>query len=226
MKNFIRNSSQKSQRSQKCLKIFNTIDLFIKDPLPSGVNILEVIREVEKRVPFHLTSEIDVFYVGNFKEFQEKQVNAMYRDGAVYVTNDQDDVMDMVDDIVHEIAHATEHIYVQVIYSDGRLQEEFFGKRKRLEGMIREYGYLDGRKVSFANLEYSKELDDYLYKDLGYDKLETFCSGLFIRPYAVTDIREYFATALEEYLIGDPKYMRRICPVAYEKIHYLCKSGV
>ena len=92
--------------------------------------------------------------------------------------------------------------------------------------MIQEYGYLDGRDISFNEIEYSKELDDYLHKDLGYDKLETFCLGLFIRPYAVTDVREYFATALEEYLLGDREYMKRISPIAYEKVHLVCSGEV
>jgi hypothetical protein len=226
LKSFIKEKAYNSKRNQKHLKIFGLIDLFIKDPLPDNVDILEVINEVEAKIPFHITNEIDAFFVGNFKEFEEKQVNAMYRDGAIYVSNDQDNNADMVDDIIHELAHAAEHIYARQIYSDNKIQQEFLGKRARLRDLIQQYGYLDGTSVPFMELEYSKELDDFLYKQLGYDKLEAFCTGLFLRPYAVTDVREYFATALEEYLLKDRYYVRKISPVAYEKVAMICPDEV
>ena len=223
LEDFIKESADKSVRGQKHFKIFGLIDFFIKDPLPDNINIVNVINKVEEKIPFQITSEVDAFYVGNFKEFEEKQVNAMYRDGAIFVTNDQDNDADMIDDLIHELAHAAEDIYAREIYSDNKMQREFLGKRKRLRDLIYEYGYLDNASdVSFTDIEYSKELDDFLYKDLGYDKLETFCTGLFIRPYAVTSIREYFATALEHYLLEDPSYVMRISPVAFEKVAMVC----
>ena len=100
MKSFINKASQESQKNQKHFRIFGTIDLFVLDALPKEINILKVIEEVEEKIPFHLTNEIEVFYIGNFKEFQEKQVNAMFKNGAIYITNDQDNIPDMVDDII------------------------------------------------------------------------------------------------------------------------------
>ena len=106
IKNFIFENSYENQRNQNHFKIFGFIDLYIKDSLPEDIDILKVIDQVEERVPFHLTNEIEVFYIGNFKEFEEKQVNAMYLDGAIYVTNDQDNIADMVDDINWTISGA------------------------------------------------------------------------------------------------------------------------
>ena len=37
----------------------------------------------------------------------------------------------------------------------------------------------------------SKEFDDFLHKEITYDKLDMFCVGFFIRPYAATNLREY-----------------------------------
>ena len=225
IKNFIFENSYKNRRNQKHHKIFNFIDLYIKDPLPENIDILEVIQGVEEKIPFHLVEKIDVFYIGEFKEFEEKQVNAMYRDGAIYITNHQDDLPDMVDDMIHEISHAIEDIYAEQLYADNKIQNEFIGKRKRLEDMLRQYGYLDGKELSFADIEHDQELDDFLYKELGYDKLDTFCTGLFIRSYAVTDIREYFATAFEEFILGDRAYVERLSPAVYRKISFLYKNG-
>jgi hypothetical protein len=224
LEDFIKDSSRKSVRNQKHFRIFGVIDFYIKDPLPENIDIVKVIAQVEEKIPFHITNEVDAFYVGNFKEFEEKQVNAMYRDGAIYVSNDQDNNADMVDDLIHELAHAAEEIHARHIYSDNRIQQEFLGKRRRLRDLIFQYGYLGDKEISFTELEYSKELDDFLYKDLGYDKLETFCAGLFVRPYAATDIREYFATALECYLLEDPAYLKKISPVAYKKVDMICNT--
>ena len=62
---------------------------------------------VEKSVPLSpWFPAVDVIYVGDFQEFEEKRFNAAYEDGAIYVINVQDNAKDMADDIVHEIAHS------------------------------------------------------------------------------------------------------------------------
>ena len=226
IKGFISDSSGRNKRNQKHLTIFGSVSLYIMEPLPENVNILEVIEILEDKIPRFLVTPVDAMYVGTFKEFKEKQINAMYRDGAIYVSSDQDNVSDMVDDIIHEVAHATEEINSREIYSDGEIQDEFLGKRERLKAMLSEYGYLDGTDVDFSELEYSKEFDNLLYNTIGYDIIETFSMGLFIKPYAATDIREYFATAFEEYLFGDNAYVRRISPVAFRKVHLVCTGEV
>ena len=132
------------QKKLKQYSLFQIIPIYIKDALSEEVNILNVIDEVESRVPQHIAQTVDAIYVGHFKEFSTKKINAMYRDGAIYISNSQDNDSDMIDDIIHEFAHAAEDIYAAEIYSDGVIQREFAGKRKRLESILQEYGYLDG----------------------------------------------------------------------------------
>lgn len=226
MENFIEDSSARSQRGQKHFMAFGKINLYVLEHPPENVNILEVIESVESRIPGHLVSQIDAIYVGTFKEFEEKQINAMYRDGAIYVSNKQDNVADMVDDIIHEIAHASESENSQEIYSDGKIQREFLGKRERLKSLLGQYGYLEDTNVDFSQVEYSKELDILLYNTIGYDIVETLTTGLFVKPYAATDIREYYATAFEEYLLGDIEYLKRVSPVAFSKVHLVSTGEV
>ena len=45
---------------------------------------------------------------GWFDEFEERSLNAFYEGGTLYVSNIQDDFMDMYDDIIHEISHSLE----------------------------------------------------------------------------------------------------------------------
>ena len=61
----------------------------------------------------------------------------------------------------------------------------------------------------------------FLYEDVGYEKLTFLTMGLFVSPYAITSLREYFARGLEEYYLGDRKYLTNVSPSVYNKIEYL-----
>ena len=65
-----------------------------------------------------------------------------------------------------------------------------------------------------------------MYNTIGYDIVETLTTGLFVKPYAATDIREYYATAFEEYLLGDIEYLKRVRPVAFSKVHLVSTGEV
>ena len=90
---------------------FNSINVFIKDPLPENVPLNPVLRKVESLIPRHMAYNIDAVYVGDFEHLKEREINALYQDGALYISNIQDDVVDLLDDIIHEISHATEEKY-------------------------------------------------------------------------------------------------------------------
>jgi hypothetical protein len=211
--NYIKESLKTS--SEKLL--FNKIVVFIKDPLPEDIDLDYVLSSIEKKIPEHLVYGIDMVYVGYFEEFKERQVNAAYKDGALYITNEQSDEDDMIDDIVHEMSHACEESYYSLIYSDGKIQNEFVGKRKRLFEILKVEEY----KVDiedFLNIDYSKEFDEFLYQEVGYDKLTFFTMGLFVSPYGATSYREYFANGFEHYFLTDPQYVKVVSPAVHDKV--------
>ena len=163
---------------------------------------------------------IDAFYVGNFADFfkGDREFNAMYKDGAVYISPDQDDEEDLLDDIVHEIAHSLEEEYNSFIYGDGSLEAEFLGKRRTL------YHFVDKPTLNvlyYNNPEYDEKFDNHMYKDIGYDKLRLITPELFYSPYAITSLREYWANGFENYLLGDRSTLKDISPVIYQKIYNL-----
>tara|TARA_R110001583_G_scaffold32239_4_gene110324 strand:- start:297 stop:977 length:681 start_codon:yes stop_codon:yes gene_type:complete len=226
MVEYISESASKAKRNLDQYSLFQVIPIYMKDPLSDGVDILKVIDDVEARVPQRTTQGVEALYVGHFKEFDDRGINAMFKDGAIYVSNSQDNEADMVDDIIHEVAHAAEETHAADIYSSGEIQREFIGKRKRLESLLVEYGYLNNIDLDFSNVEYSRKFDSFMNDELGYEKLESLILGLFLRPYSVTDIREYFATSFEEYLYGNRDYLKKISPVAYTKVHLVCTGEV
>lgn len=226
LKKYISESSSRSRRNSKEQYLFGTIPIYIKPDLfflDGESNIGNVVDMVQKNIPPHLLSNVDVIYVGDFEEFEEKRFNAAYKDGAIYVINVQDNAKDMADDIVHEIAHSLEEKYFDLIYGDGRLQNEFLGKRERLFQILKANNENPQQyKNIFHSLDYNDELDNFFVNQIGYKKLRSYIEGLFYSPYATTSVREYFARGFEAYfLFKDQKYLANSSPVLYNKLETL-----
>ena len=216
---WLNNSMKESMKLKDTYKLHD-IDIFIKDALPEHVDINFVLKYIKIRVPASLLRGVDMIYIGDFKILQQKQANALYQDGAIYLTNIQDDDMDMIDDIIHEIAHSIEEMYGHGIYDDGAVEREFLGKRRRLYSDLEANDYDPPRELQYKS-EYVKKVDDYLYNDVTYDAMWHFVGGLFPSPYAATSIREYFARGFEEYVMDNKKELKSICPLLYKKIKAL-----
>ena len=198
------------------------LQVYFKDPLMNdNVDVQRVINNVENKLPAHLLSEIEMIVFGTFDEFQERSINAAYKDGALYISNFQDDEADLYDDIIHEISHSLEAPYGYEIYGDERVKNEFLQKRVTMHDLLWSKGY-KFPKSFFTNIEYDEEFDMLLYKDIGYDKLANLLTGLFISPYAATSLREYFATGFTEfYTHSDHNLLKKVSPALYEKIFIL-----
>ena len=220
---WIKESSKKG-KSMNSFYSFDGTDVYILHQLPENVKIEDVLSFVSKRIPAHLKKGVDVIYIGQFPNMIDREVNAMYEDGAIYITNEQDDMEDMIDDLVHELAHAAETEYPNLIYEDGTLFKEFIGKRKRLTSMLTAHGF-DVDPIFRTRPEFSQKIDDFLYKEVGYELLTNLVIGLFPGPYSTTSLREYFAVGFEEFFIGDRQHLREICPVLYMKLDSLISMG-
>lgn len=218
---WIQESIKRSQR-MKDQFVVNHVSVFIKDMLPKGVSPEFVFDYVSSRIPFVLTKNIDVIYVGQFPEMKERDINAYFDNDAIYVTNEQDDEMDMIEDIIHEISHAVEHYNRDFIYGDGNLQREFIAKRKRLSALLsQKYEVPSDFNVNF---EYDRAIDDFLYRDVGYDALNQICVGIFSSAYAATSISEYWAKGFEDLFIGEKSNIKEISPVLYNRMVSLIKE--
>tara|TARA_Y100000034_G_C6879205_1_gene402560 strand:+ start:502 stop:1191 length:690 start_codon:yes stop_codon:yes gene_type:complete len=217
---YINNSHQKAIKEQRQFQAFNNVDVFVKDALPEDFDLKYVLHKVETLIPDYLMSNVDSIYVGQFDEFTKRQVNALYKDGALYITNIQDNEEDMVDDVVHEISHSIEEFAGEDIYGDGRVENEFLGKRQKLFYILREEGYNVELK-DFLNSNYDKNFDMFLYQDVGYELMVSFTMGLFLSSYSVTSLREYFAIGFEYYYLKDRKHIENISPILFEKLQYI-----
>ena len=216
---------QESVKRAKRLKDqyqMNGVQVFIKDNLPEEVDPDFVFNYVGSRIPLFLTTNVEMIYVGQFPEMEERDINAFYENDAIYITNEQDDEMDMIEDIVHEISHAVEHYNREAIYGDGKLQREFIAKRKRLSALLsQKYDVPSDFNINF---EYDRAIDDFLYRVVGYDVLNQVCVGIFPSAYAATSLSEYWAKGFEELFIGDRSDLKSLCPVLYKTLTTLIKE--
>ena len=216
MNSYIQNSLNES--TQKVL--VNNIYTFVKDPLPEGFDLNYVLNFVRENVPEHLIYGLESIYIGQFDEIEEKDMDALYKDGAIYTTNKQTDEDDLIDDIIHEIAHLEEDRLGEYIYNDRTIADEFLGKRRKLHEILKAEGYTVAIEYIY-DLEYNQGFDEFLYKTVGYDKLTFLTMGLFVSPYGATSLREYFANAFQHYFLEEREFVRNTSPALFKKIESL-----
>lgn len=204
---------QESYKKMKQYSIYD-IPIIIKDEFVEDIDLEYITSTLEKLLPKRLVDGLDIIYVGHFEELQQKEVNALYLNNAIYVTNVQSSESDLIDDIVHEAAHFVEEKYTGNIYGGSHIENEFLKKRNRLFDILEDKGYEVPEKFRHT-IEYNKAIDDYFYKFVGYPVLRDMIGNLFISAYSVTDIREYFAISFENYILGNKSEVRETTPSVY-----------
>jgi len=223
LKAYIEQTQKKLQQKQTDFYTPYGLHVYFKEPMNSPINVEAVINRVEDIVPQHLRSEVEMVIIGWFEEFEKRSINAFYKDGALYISNVQDDEEDMFDDVVHEIAHSIESTYGYEIYGDQKIKDEFLRKRKHLHDILWSTGF-KAPLSTFMDSEYNQDFDDFLYKTVGYDQLSELVRGLFISPYAATSVEEYFATGFTEfYLDSNHNFLNKVSPQLYNKLAMLQK---
>jgi hypothetical protein len=219
---YLKESHDAAISQKKEYSLTEGVQVYLKDKIQNDINIASILYKLESSLPLHLFSEIDAIFVGMFEEFTNRDINALYRDGAIYVSNEQDNEQDMLDDIIHEIAHSLEIPYGGLIYGDSKVEQEFSVKRTQLYNILESEGLTPDKKI-FRNLEFSQEMDDYLYYTVGYDRLNFIVSsyGIFVSAYAATSLAEYFANGFEAFFLDDRAVLEECCPELYKKIEEL-----
>lgn len=207
----------KSKQTHKERVFLDGINVVIVNPFTKDINLDKVLHKLRKSIPTFLFQNVEAIYIGQFKELKEKALTAAYMDGALYITNDQISEENMLDDMVHEIAHSIEELANFSMYSDDKVNREFLAKRIKLKNLILMAGFeLDGQ--DFEKIEYDKNFDMFLYQSIGYDALNQITPGLFCSPYGATAIREYFANGFEFFFLKNRELVKQVSPQLYKKL--------
>ena len=218
--------AESSQNSKRKLNTFFGKDIVhVIDPLPQHVSIDNVLKRIEGTgIYYELVKDIDAIYIGEFDLLVQRDISALYYHDTIYITNDQENENDIFDDLVHEIAHAIESSKKEYIYGDLELEREFMKKRRQVYDSLVELKF-DIEWDDMSNPQYEKKLDNFLHKEVGYDMLGHVINGIFVSPYSVTSIREYWAKGLEHYILGKSLELKELCPVLYNKINQIFQQG-
>jgi len=204
--------------------IHGTIPFVVIEELnPEKVNIGKVISTINRKIPKELFYGVDGIYIAHLPEFEEREINALYKDAAIYVTSHQENNIDLLDDIVHELAHATETHFTDQIYGGNKIEIEFLAKRKKIYRILKNEGYVVNLD-DFLDIRYNHDFDFYLYEEIGYNALAGFSQNVFLSPYSITSLREYYAVAFTDYFLYDRQKVKNMCPTLYLKIKKLIEG--
>ena len=220
MKNYIRERVRNTPRHFK----FGNCSVEEVEETPESINLPAIFKAIENNLPSHYFENLEGVKIQHLPEFDEREVNAVYRDKTFYITNRQDNTKDLMDDIIHEFAHHMETLFPELIYGDQALIREFRRKRQELKFELQSEGYWVD-EYDFDNLKFDEKFDFFLYKRIGKNMLRLATSGVFIRPYASVSLREYFATGFEAYYLGQQDSLEAISPLLYDKITELHNYG-
>jgi len=198
----------------------HNVPVFVTATPEESVDIPTFCVEAEEFMSPTLLNNVDVVYIGKFKELQDR--NAAFMNGGIYMTATEPTVFDMIENFVHEVAHSLENQFAWQIYDDSLIQE-FKGKRERLYHILTAEGY-HINPVLYSYTEYNKKFDEFLANEVGYPTLLSITMGLFVSPYGATSIQEYFANGFEKYFLDNPQKVRDISPVLYRKIEEIVNA--
>jgi len=221
MKQYIIESASRAQKQQRDFLLHNRIIVTVTEPLQNDVNVKKVLKDVQRLIPDHLLSDVDSVYIGDYEPLKARQVQSLFINGTILISNDMKDDKELFATIIHEIGHAVEEIAKDFLYSDGRIAKEFLAKRKTLYNLLKDDYKINPK--SFLNINFDTSFDNFIYKSIGYDNLGVITNGLFLSPYACTSLREYFANGFEHYFLKDDGGINEVSPILYKKIKLILK---
>jgi hypothetical protein len=196
------------------------VGIYIKEPLPENIDMRHCFSYILEKMPKIFYGNIDKIVIGQFSFLKKREVDAIYKDRTIYITNNQETNESLMADIIHEIAHAFEDSRRQEIYGDRSIENEFVSKRMALFRILQENNLLTEpiTEEDFYETKYDEKFDNYLYKVIGYNKLGGLSKDIFISPYSCTCLREYFANAFEIFFVKDLFIVKKYTPSIYSKL--------
>jgi hypothetical protein len=108
----------------KSYRLFNKIEVSFLGPFLGPINLENVIKEVESKIPLCLFSEIDIIYVGDFDFLNDKNISSSFMDSAIYLSNNAYHESDIIYDITAAVAESVEQKYMHLFYERSPIIKE------------------------------------------------------------------------------------------------------
>ena len=195
----------------------------VKDSRLKNESLKAHILTALKKVSSIFLRGLKNIYIGSFRELESRNLTALYKNNSIYLSSSISSYEDIVDDIIHEVAHHVETMYQSELSADGEIERAFLQKRKRLWSALKHKG-IEVELETFLNTNFDIEFDEFLYNTIGYPTLRLVTTNLFYSPYGSTSLREYFANGFEAFFMReDINLLKKVSPVLYGKIIELLK---
>jgi len=209
-----------TERVEKTPKVFSFAGARVEqvDEIPANYDCEDIFKRVEDAIPRKFLKGLKKVRIEHRDEFKKRNLSALYNDDVLYLSPTFMNDGSLFNDIIHELAHHIETLYPGFIYDDGSIVREFLKKRHQVEFELKTEGYWTD-DYDFEDINYSENLDNFLYQRVGQNMLRMVTAGIFIRPYAMVSVREYFATGFEAYYLGKKEKLDKVSPMLYDKIH-------
>lgn len=193
-----------------------------KDGLPPHISLSELKSQVNEIIPAKLFSGVKSVFIGDFEYLRSRGAQAISYNGSIFISNQQESSMEIVDDLAHELGHMVEKKYYHNIHSNPTLEKEFLQKKKLALDLLSQSSI----KSTSAHLKASHDpaLDDLLSNTIGLHNLEKTFANLVVTPYSLISLSEYFSEGLEFYLLNDVFYLQNLCPILYNVIETIIES--
>lgn len=161
--------------------------------------------------------------VKQLDQMTEQDMQMLYYKDKIYISPMLKHKDFLEEGLVHEIGHIL--LSRSKINNNEDLKDEFFLKRKYvLEQMLQD----DELEVSSRIMDllknvqdFSKELDDFFNKKIGYENLNKYIDGYFLDPYAISSFDEYLATGFQLYFSEYKDLLRSTNPILYKELDNL-----
>jgi hypothetical protein len=192
-------------------------NLYIKKkPFYNMKNEMDLSKQIailNRVLPSHFMKYIDSVYLGDFPELKQRKVQAAFMDDCIYIDSfeNSDDFLKFV---VHEMAHSLFPLHTNAV------EKEFIAKREILCDIM------DSRDIQFPEnmyyeFEHDENIDKFLHSELGYDKLGQLAQGIFLSPYSITSISEYWCIGFEVFFLEQQSFIKSVCPELFRRIEYI-----
>ncbi|MEK6883645.1 MAG: hypothetical protein AABY22_28715, partial [Nanoarchaeota archaeon] len=99
--------------------------VYVKEALPPSIDLHKILNFVRHTLPNEFYQNLDMIYIGRFPFLIAREVDAIFQDGAIYLSSAQENEHDFLSDLIHEIGHCWEQSNPENIYADGEIEQEF-----------------------------------------------------------------------------------------------------
>lgn len=213
----------KKTSSVKPIFDIHGVRFYLKSPLPQNINPEELKKNIFSKLPGGLFKDINNIFIGDFEYLKNRGATAISYQNSIFLTDAQDNIEDLVNDIAHELGHSLEKKFFHNIHKNNDLKREFLSKKKLAISILKSMGFGFSPEHT-CSPEYDKEIDDLLTNKIGLHNIEKEFANLVTTPYSLVSLSEYFSEGLECFLLYDRFSLAKMCPVLYNVIDTIVES--